>query len=358
MSALRGYADQRMLTLTTEAAELARARIENRNADAPRLSLSRILVARSSDGLDGEDREALAEYARRAGAPFDPHRPLIPFAAFRDLTKATASAAGYLVSAETQDAIDILRPFSVTARMGLLVETGLVGDQAVPKVTAKSTPEWLATEGSQATPSQPTLAQIVLTPKSAIGVVNFSRQLSRQANAEAFARRELMRTIGTAVDQAVLNGSGASGQPTGLLLTAGVQSQTGTTLNHAGTTAMKQKSATANADDLRVAFLSTPAVRELLENRLRTGNGSRYVWDEDKIADRPGYVSTDVPSATMICGDFGNIYLGIWGEAFVLEINPFDPTHFKTGVIQARIILPCDVAVLHAASFVKSESIT
>jgi hypothetical protein len=197
-----------------------------------------------------------------------------------------------------------------------------VGDQAIPKVTAKSTPEWLVTEGTQMTPSQPTLAQIAMTPKQVGAVVNFSRLLAKQTNAERFVRRELMRTVGGALDVAVLNGSGTNGEPTGLLLTEGVQTQSGTTLNHAGTTAMKRMAAAAN------------------------------------VADRPAYVSTDMPTDSMICGDFGNVYVGIWGEAFVLEINPYDPTHFKTGVIQGRIILACDLAVLHAPGFCKSASIT
>lgn len=86
---------------------------------------------------------------------------------------------------------------------------------------------------------------------------------------------------------------------------------------------MKQKSATANADDARIAFLSTPAIRELLENRERVTGGGRFVWDRETIADRPAYVSTDVPAAIMICGDFGNVYVGIWGEGFQKVLRPF-----------------------------------
>ena len=82
------------------------------------------------------------------------------------------------------------------------------------------------------------------------------------------------------------------------------------------------------------------------------------MWDRETIADRPAYVSTDVPAAIMICGDFGNVYVGIWGEGFQMEINPYDPTFFKTSVIQARIILSADVAVLHPAACVVSTSIT
>lgn len=71
-----------------------------------------------------------------------------------------------------------------------------------------------------------------------------------------------------------------------------------------------------------------------------------------------GTVSTDVPTATMLCGDYGNVYLGVWGEGFVVEVNPYEPTNFRAGIIQARILLGCDVAALQASGFVVASSIT
>lgn len=324
----------------------------------PRLNVARLIRELSAGSTHGEDREAIEEYARGAGiAHADPQRPFLPFEVFRDLNKSSTSAGGYLVSAQTQDAIDILRPWSVTARAGLTIETGLVGDQAVPKVTGKSTPYWLNTETATLTATTPTLAQTALTPKTVGANVNFSRQLSKQANADAFVRRELMRTVGTAVDQAALNGTGASGQPTGLLNTAGIGTQSGTSLANAGVLTMKRTVAEANAPDESIRFLSTPAVRAILENRERAA-GSGFIWDRDLVANRPAYVSTDVPAATMICGAFEAIYLGIWGNGFVVEINPHDPTGFKSGQIQARILVSCDIAVLHPAAFNVSTAIT
>lgn len=324
----------------------------------PKLNLARLITDLARGHVHGEDREITQEYAHKAGiANSDPQRPFIPFTEFRDLGKGSAGAGGYLVSAETQEAVDILRPWSVTARAGLLIETGLLADQVIPKTTVKSTPYWLSTETSQPTASTPTLTQIACTPKQVGIVINFSRQLSKQANAESFVRRELMRTVGNAIDQAVLNGSGATGQPLGLLNTVGIGTTTGTSLGQAGVVEMKRKVAAADAPDEAISFIGTPAVRELLEKRERA-TGSGFIWDRDLVASRPGYVSTDVPTATMICGAWPFIYVGIWGQGFVVAINPFDPTHFKTGVIQARIIVSMDVAVLHPAAFCKSESIT
>jgi len=79
---------------------------------------------------------------------------------------------------------------------------------------------------------------------------------------------------------------------------------------------------------------------------------------DSKVADRRAYASTDVPTATMGCGDLSNLFLGLWGAGFVIEINPFDPSGFKAGIIQARVIVTCDVCVLHPSSFVVASSIT
>lgn len=326
--------------------------------DTPKLNLARLISDLSLGHAHGEDREALQEYAYQNGIQHpDPQRPFIPFSEFRDLTKGTAGAGGYLVSTETQEAIDILRPFSVTTKMGIMLETGLVGDQVIPKTTAKSTPYWLLNETSQVTASQPTLSQIALTPKSVGIVTNFSRQLLKQTNTEFFVRRELMGTVGTAIDQAVLNGSGASGQPLGLLNTVGIGTTTGTSLGQSGVVEMKRKVAASDAQDEAISFIGTPAVRELLEKRERA-TGSGFIWDRDMVASRPAYASTDVSANTLIAGAWPALYLGVWGQGFTVEINPFDPTHFKTGVIQARIIVSLDVAVLYPVAFCVSTSIT
>lgn len=79
---------------------------------------------------------------------------------------------------------------------------------------------------------------------------------------------------------------------------------------------MKRKSAEANVTDENIAFLSTPAVRELLEGREKATGGGKFVWDKDLVADRPASVTTDMPTATMICGDFSLVYVGIWGAGY------------------------------------------
>lgn len=327
------------------------------------ISLVRVLSAMAvhwktvSDDF-GRERETLQEFARRAGEPYDQQRIVLPFEVFkRDLSKAAASGGGYLVATGATQAVDILRPWSVTARAGVLVETGFTGDSVIPKTTAKGTPYWLTNETAQTTPSQPTIGQAALTPKTAGALTSFSRQLAKQTNAEDYVRRELLKTTGTALDQAVLAGTGASGQPLGIINMSGINTQSGTSLGHAGVAAMKRKVSEANAADEEISFIAAPAVREMLETRERA-TGSGFIWDDDRVASRPAFVSTDVPASTLLCAAWSSVYVPIWGPGITIELNPYDPTGFKTGTIQARVLLSCDVALLHLLALCKAETIT
>ena len=164
----------------------------------PKLNANTLILDLAGGNLNGENAEALQESCKRDGVTFDAVRPYI---SFRDLTVASGPSAGFLKQTDVQESIDILRPWSVMAKAGIQIEFGLVGDSVVPKVSAKSTPNWLSTESTQATASQPTLSQVALSPKTAAGFLQYSRQLSKQANAKAFAARELLRTVGTAIDR-------------------------------------------------------------------------------------------------------------------------------------------------------------
>lgn len=326
---------------------------------APQLRLGRLLCDLAEDHLHGENQEALQEFAHQAGIEHpDGRRPMIPFDELaRDLTVDIAGVGGFLVGGQNQDVLDILRPWSVVARAGIQLLTNLTGDVSVPKVTGKATPKWLETETAEVPTSTPALQEIALTPKTVGILIQLSRRLMLQTDGEKFARRELLRSVGTAIDQACINGSGADGEPLGLLDTPGVNTEPGAAFSHASAAAMKRVVAAADASDEEISFLSTPAVRELLETRERA-SGSGYIWDHDHVASRPGFVSTDVPSDTLIAGAWPRLLLGLWGRGITLEVNPFDATAFKRGGISVRALVSVDVGVLHPAAFALSVSIT
>jgi HK97 family phage major capsid protein len=308
---------------------------------------------------DGYEAEVCQEAARAAGAPYDANRIVVPWPMLqtRDLSVA-ASGGGYLVATANLGPADILRPWSATLNAGMQVAENLTSNATVPKTTATTPITWQTSEVTQVSPDAPTLGQVAFTPKTARGLVQISRNFRLQSRPEDWLRRELLRTAATIVDQAALNGSGGA-QPIGVVNTAGVGTQSGTSLAWAGVLHMKALAATANAQDGTIGFISTPGVRELLEARERaTGNGG-FIWEDDRIASCPAYATTDMPAATMVSGPWSQVLFALWGGGITVELNPNDPTLFKSGVVQVAVVVSCDVGVLcDPAAFAKSTSIT
>jgi HK97 family phage major capsid protein len=321
-------------------------------------SFARMLQTMSHGGIDGFERETLEEVARMSGKSFDIMQPVVPYELLaRDLTASVASAGGYLVDTNTLAAQDILRAYSVVGGLGVTVTAGLSANSSMPRTTTRSTPYWLNGESGTVTESTPALSMVAATPKTAGAFLEFSRNFAQSPQAEGYVRKELLGTVGEAVDMAVLAGTGTAGQPLGITNTPGIGTTTGTSLAQAGVTEMKRKVSDANAPDTGIAFVGTPSIRELLEKRERA-TGLGFIWDADKVASRPAAASTSVPTATLICAHWPSIHLLLWGAGFQFQVNPFDTTGFKAGIIQARVLVSCDVAATYPSAIVVASSIT
>ena len=339
------------------------ARRRGLKARKERVSFAKAIAQMATQrGLhDGPEHEFFTEAARARGESLDPHRVILPITFLneqRDLNVAQASAGGFLVGSDLGAAQDILRPWSVVINGGVSVEEQLTGNVTIPRTVTGSTIYWQVNETTQATPSTPTISQVTMTPKIAIALIQASRNFVTQANPERWLRRELKRAAGAATDTAVLTGSGAAGQPQGVLTTPGLSTQSGTALAWAGVLAMKKNTAVVDAPDASIAFLSNPTTRALLEAREKAAGNGDFLWQDDKIASCPAFVTTLMPAGQMLSGPMSGITLGLWGD-LRLEVNPFDSSLFKTGAVQIRVLVAVDVAVnVPLTAFTVATSIT
>ena len=151
--------------------------------------------------------------------------------------------------------------------------------------------------------------------------------------------------------------AGRNYQPDGLRYAVGLQNMSGTTLSGASCNQMAELSAIQNAPDDGIAFLGTPTVRRILQGRERA-SGSGFVWDKGIVSDHRAAVTTDLPAGSLVCGPWSQIYVGMFGPGFQVEFNPYDPTGFRSGVIQGRLILSVDVCVRNPAAFIWATSVT
>lgn len=317
-------------------------------------SLAKVFTAMSSDGLSRSsfESEILESAAAEAGQPFDRNRVYIPLDLLRrDLNATVASEGGYLKQTQIQSPVDILRPFSVTMRAGVTALPGLVGTVPIPKTTAGSTGYWLSESGT-ITASQPVVTSVSLSPKMCGAFTKYSRLLQLQSVVENMLRLDLLRTIGTLIDKAVLNGGGGT-EPTGLLNTAGVGAQSGTSLAWAGILNMESQCATNNGEP--AAWIAPPAVRKLLKAR-EVAAGSGMIWTGDSMNGKSALATTEMPAATLATGAWASMVLGMWGDGVFVEVDP--STGFKSGIYAMRVLAGLDVGVLDPAAFSVATIIT
>jgi len=280
----------------------------------------------------------------------------------RDLTVASAAGGGYLKAGVSTSFVEALRASCALMRMGALHLPGLVGDLVLARESTAGTAYWLPTEGSGATETQQTFGAVTLRPKNIVGLTVLSQQLVRQVSpaVEAELMRSLGRTVGCAFDRGGISGSGASGEPTGILNTAGLGSAVGTSLGHAGLVELQSDLADGEveANEATTGYLTTPTVAKLLKGRY-IGAGAVPLWSGNlwrgEIEGLAASATKQMPASTMLFGDFSQAVIGDWG-GLSIEVNPYH--QFPSGKISIRAWYTADVAVRHPAAFSFASSIT
>lgn len=316
--------------------------------------LSRAIKAAAEDGLKGTyEAELLREATERNGTQFTPNQFFLPFELMRrDLTTATA---GHLVSVDSPFALDVLRPGSAVIRAGAQV-LDATGDIAHPVVRQAGTAYWLAGDGTpQITPTQTDIGAVSLVAKNVAALTTVSGKLMRQAaGLDAFIQREMTRTIGQALDLAVMVGSGVSGEPQGIHNTDGIDAVAGASLDWADVTGMVEAIQTAKGTG--VSFFGTPAVKKLLSNRERIASGGRAIWDDGRIDGYNALALSNAPTGTLTAGDFTQVLVAVFGDGLEIVVDPY--TGFSTGAVSFRAWLTCDIGVSHAGVFSVATSVS
>jgi hypothetical protein len=143
----------------------------------------------------------------------------------RDMTAVGVGTGASLVQTLRAPSIqDALRPFSAVTRAGAQFLTELRDNISLPRWEIASTPQ-AALETAPITPNTQTLSLLSLKPHRISSATILSRRLMKQASdtgsngIEGLIAQEMLASIGSALDGFALNGSGAAGQPLGLLNT-------------------------------------------------------------------------------------------------------------------------------------------
>ncbi len=337
--------------------------------EAQRFSVVRAINAMlsgdwSKAGFEREASVAFSEKAQKAGLQRQAENSFfLPVEVQqRDLTVGTATAGGNMVATDLrpQDFIELLRARTLISQLGARSLTGLVGNADITRQTGAGTAYWLANEATAITESNQTVGLLQLRPKVLGAYTEVSRLLLQQStpDADMFVMDDLTKVLAIAKDAAAIN-TGGSGAPVGILGTAGIGSVTGTTLGLSGILEFQTDVATANALSTQCAYLTTPLVAALLAQRQRFSGTDTPLWEgnilDGNVIGFRGASTTQMPTATMIFGDFSQVIFAEWG-AVEIAANPY--ANFPAGITGIRAFYTCDVGVRTAGAFSAASSIT
>lgn len=335
--------------------------------EAQRYSITRAIRAMVDRDWSaaGFERECHNAILKRAGLGDAPNGGFyVPYEVQkRDLTAGTGSQGGFLVATDNlaSSFVELLRNRTLVGQLGATMLSGLVGNVTIPRQASANSATWLANEASTITETNAAFGQIAMTPKHVGAYQEISRQLLMQSapSVDMLVMNDLARVIAIAIDLAALEGSGASGQPTGISQTAGIGSVTGTSLAYAGVLEFQSDVAGGNALAENCAYVTTPSVAALLAARQRFASTDTPLWEGNLLDGRmSGFraVSTlQLTAASMIFGDFSQVIIGDWGQ-LEIAMNPY--ANFQAAITGIRAIQAVDVGIRYAAAFSRATSIT
>jgi len=162
-----------------------------------------------------------------------------------------------------------------------------------------------------------------------------------------------------------LNGSGSSGQPTGICNTTGVHAVEGITpgsATAANVEAFLDVVTDSDADEEALTFVAPSKVKKALRNirrpvvEVKNGEnvaavyGGELILKNGALFDVPVLASNVAPAKKLICGDFSQLIICGWGgDTFDIEVNPF--TLSDSGAVRVNVYKDVDVIVRNPEAF-------
>ena len=299
--------------------------------------------------------EASREAAKRAGV--DPQGLYMPIDVMRswgqrDLNTSDDSA----MVAEAYrggDFIDVLRNASSVMDAGATMLTGLQGDVKIPKKTAASTAAFIASEGGASSESEPTFGQVTMTPKTIGAFTDITRLMMMQSSLdiENLVRNDLSSGIALAIDNGALQGSGSSGNPTGIKNTSGINAPTNFAAANptfAEVVAMETAVAEDNALMGNLAYILPASMAGALKTTAKDAGSGQFVLQGGEMNGYRAIVSNQVTAGDLYFGNFADLLIGMYG-GLDITVDPF--TASTSGTVRIVALQTVDVAVRHAVSF-------
>jgi len=296
----------------------------------------------------------------------------------KDMSTETDTAGGYVVPTQVlSDFVELLRANLIVRQLGATYIDGLMGSPVeMPGQAGGATIYWLGEDNPTGiTSSDLSLKQNQMTPHMAAALVKLSNRLLRMSNPgiEGLIRQDVSLAMADAIDQAVLVGAGANGQPLGLLnvpgiLTHDLSSVTAKPGIWAELYELENKLAEANSLRGKLGFAWHPRVKKMLSQARidavsAADEAGAFVANpltSSQLASYVGYPfasTTNLPitsgspdSCSVLFGNWAEMIVGTWQGITIMASQEAD-TAFAKNQTWVRIITEVDCMVRHPESF-------
>jgi HK97 family phage major capsid protein len=309
-------------------------------------------------GFEREVSVALAEKMGRDARGFMVNYEILGGLGRGQDTK-TEGKGGALVATEhhSDKFIELLRPNSVAAQLGVRMVTGLVGNVDIPKMLSGSSFYWID-EGADGSESDAQFGIVKMSPKTIAGAVPITRRLMQQStpDIDIMIRDDMLQGLGLGIDKAIFVGTGTGNEPLGIVNQSGVNAIDLTTLglSHAALVAFETAIEEADAMTGQLHYLTRPSTKGILKTTPINANSERYLWDGNELNGYAAICAKWLAHQAILAGDFRQAMFGIWGA---LDLMVDKTTKAASGGTVLRVFQDGDVAVRHAKAFAYGRKI-
>ena len=315
--------------------------------------------------LQGQTAEIVTELREQGGFRGIP----VPWQALETRAGETV-ASGTPNPIQTRPIIDRLFPGSMAARMGAQMISIDAGAVEWPVTTSSVTAGWA--DGETANVAGPTVyatTDRAMSPDHNLSIqMRITRKTLKQSGAalEQAVRRDMSGAMGAAMDQAAFLGTGANGQPLGVIAGAATYGITSTAINdlatwaafRAGVTRFMTANAAGSPDAVRA--LIRPELWDYMDGvYIDTGTGVTE-WDRLVKNIPAGNIAmtnnalaapTGTPSAcsallTTSAGGVAPIFIGAWGAVDMIR-DPYSDA--QSGGLRITALATMDLTVARPA---------
>lgn len=314
--------------------------------------------------LDGQTAEIVTELRNAGGFRGIP----VPWQAIETRAGETI-ASGTPTPTQTRPIIDRLFPDSVASRMGAQMISIDAGAVEWPVTTSAVTAGWA--DGETAVVAGPTAyatTNRAMSPDHNLGIqMRITRKTLQQSGAalEQAIRRDMSGAMGQAMDKAVFLGTGANGQPLGVITGAATYGITSTAVAalaswaafRSAVTRFMTANAAGSPDAVRAMI--RPELWDYLDGTLISGTAvsewdrltkniptSNIAMTNNGLAAPSGDPSATSALLTTAAGGVAPIFVGAWGAVDMIR-DPYSDA--QSGGLRITALATMDVTVARPA---------